>query len=423
MTPIEILTLKLKIAAAFTPSAPIDKSTLFAGRSSQVTRLMNAVAQKGQHAILFGERGVGKTSLANVLQDFLKQFSSPSSNIGFLIGSTNCEGSSTFQSIWTALLRDVKISQAVPSVGFGALVNAQPGTLLDYCPEPKSSEDVRHFLENLGHMVIFVIDEFDQIRDGATKKAIADTIKTLSDRAITATIVVVGVADSVTDLLAEHVSIERALVQIPMPRMSTGELQEIINKGIKSAGMTIDPGARDRIASLSQGLPHYTHLMSLHAAQNAADAGRLNIAPEDIEAAIKTSVEQAQQSIVTAYVKSTTSRRGNLYTEVLTACALTAKDELGYFAAADVREPMSRIMKREYDIPAFSQHLNDFCTPERKCVLQKTGFPRRYRFRFSNPLMEPFVVMKGITRGLIDAFNPSGAGPQPSSEQQRLSLQ
>ena len=55
------------LAEAFSPSAPIDHQALFAGRMSQMTDVLNAIGQKGQHAVLYGERGVGKTSLAWVL--------------------------------------------------------------------------------------------------------------------------------------------------------------------------------------------------------------------------------------------------------------------------------------------------------------------------------------------------------------------
>jgi hypothetical protein len=45
----------------FTPSAPIDNQALFAGRVNQLNRIIGAVSQRGQHAILFGERGVGNS--------------------------------------------------------------------------------------------------------------------------------------------------------------------------------------------------------------------------------------------------------------------------------------------------------------------------------------------------------------------------
>jgi hypothetical protein len=34
-------------------------------------------------------------------------------------------------------------------------------------------------------------------------------------------------------------------------------------------------------------------------------------------------------------------------------------------------------------------------------VLQQTGRPRKYRYRFVNPMMQPFVIMHGLANGLI----------------------
>src|SRR4051794_24678414 len=52
----------------FHPSAPIEENDLFAGRITQANGLLDAIYQKGQHAVLFGERGVGKTSLSNIVE-------------------------------------------------------------------------------------------------------------------------------------------------------------------------------------------------------------------------------------------------------------------------------------------------------------------------------------------------------------------
>src|SRR6185369_11747547 len=103
-------------------------------------------------------------------------------------------------------------------------------------------------------------------------------------------------------------------------------------------------------------------------------------------------VTNQQQSVVNAYEKATHSPRENLYRQVLLACALAETNELGYFSAVDVREPMRKITHKEYEIPAFSQHLNDFCEDYRGPILQKIGQKRRFRFRFTNPLVEQFVV-------------------------------
>jgi hypothetical protein len=104
-----------------------------------------------------------------------------------------------------------------------------------------------------------------------------------------------------------------------------------------------------------------------------------------------------------------------LYRQVLLAAALAETDELGYFANADVREPMSKIMGRRYEIPSFSQHLSAFCEPSRGPVLERVGAERNYRYRFKNPLLQPFVIMQGLSAGLIseeDVRRPP-TGPEP----------
>jgi len=74
---------------------------------------------------------------------------------------------------------------------------------------------------------------------------------------------------------------------------------------------------------------------------------------------------------------------------------------LGYFSAAGVAEPLSIIMKKKYDIPSFVRHLNEFATEKRGPILKKAGERRRYRFRFINPLMQPFIIIHGISTGLL----------------------
>ncbi len=71
----------------------------------------------------------------------------------------------------------------------------------------------------------------------------ANTIKMLSDYSVNCTVVLVGVAENVNDLVGEHESIPRALEQIPMPRMSTGELREILEKIVPRLGMKMEGNA------------------------------------------------------------------------------------------------------------------------------------------------------------------------------------
>jgi Cdc6-like AAA superfamily ATPase len=391
----ETYNLIAKIAISFSPSAPIDKKALFAGRGSQIGEAINAFHQRGQHAVIFGERGVGKTSLANVLLEILgPQVKTPA------CGPVNCDQTTTFDSLWRQIFQEMPLSSERPSNRFSSESQSEKGSLADLLPGEPTPDAIRAILQRLDKSII-VIDEVDRISDRSTTTLLADTIKNLSDHSVDSTIVLAGVADSVDALISEHESVQRALVQIRMPRMSETELFEILDKGLKACGMTIDEEARRRIKHLSQGLPHYAHLLALHSAQAAASEGRLNIQTGDTRKAIEKALQQAQESVARDYQRATTSPRENMYAQVLLACALADTDSLGFFSAADIRAPMSAIMGRPFEVLAFAQHLYSFCERARGPVLQRMGTAGSYRFRFKNPLMLPYVIMNGLKANLI----------------------
>jgi replication-associated recombination protein RarA len=67
---------KLDISASqtFRPRTPIATRDLFAGRWGQIKTLADAVSQSGLHVVIYGERGVGKTSLSNVIKPIIQAF-------------------------------------------------------------------------------------------------------------------------------------------------------------------------------------------------------------------------------------------------------------------------------------------------------------------------------------------------------------
>src|SRR6266487_4084372 len=108
-----------------------------------------------------------------------------------------------------------------------------------------------------------------------------------------------------------------------------------------------------RIVLLAQGLPHYAHLMALHASRAALDLHTLEMGQSHVDAAVRKGIDDVQQSVRKAYHKATTSpRKDNLFADVLLACALAKVDDLGTFAAQDVRGPMQEITGIAYEIPS-----------------------------------------------------------------------
>ena len=184
--------------------------------------------------------------------------------------------------------------------------------------------------------------------------------------------------------------------------MSPDELGEILDKGMARLKMKISPDARSRIVRLSRGLPHYTHSMGLHATRSTISNDKDTISKADVDVALDSALGEINFSLRSAYDKATFSpSKETIYAHVLMACALAPAGDFGYFTPATVREPLSAIRGKTYRIPGFAKHLTSFTTPERGGVLQKEGARRRFRYRFSNPLMQPLVVMKGLASGII----------------------
>src|SRR5262249_44508991 len=106
-SPDDQLHLKLELGKVFSPAAPIDEKELFAGRTQQVSTVTDAIIQRGQHVIIFGERGVGKTSLGSVLSDFLQQ--AVKQNI--LTPHVNCDVKDDYNTVWKKVFSQIAVTK------------------------------------------------------------------------------------------------------------------------------------------------------------------------------------------------------------------------------------------------------------------------------------------------------------------------
>jgi Cdc6-like AAA superfamily ATPase len=397
MTNEEKSTLVAKISVAFRPSAPIDRYSLFAGRGKESDSIINAVFQAGQHAILYGERGVGKTSLAKVLAELLSKAGMKTVHSDTI----NCDASDTFSSLWHKALRELSFKIKTTSVHFSNDSVETEHNLDSLVPATVTPDDVRRALSTVTKRVIIVFDEFDRVQDKDTKTLMADTIKNLSDHSVNTTLLLVGVAQSVIDLIAEHRSVERALIEVHMPRMSKEELGEIILKGLSETTVTMAESVKDKIVRLSHGLPHYTHLLALESGLSAVDRGSKHIEDDDFAAAVNRIVNSKQTVAQSYYSAVLSAHKSSKHKLTLLSCALTPIDGYGFFQASDVAHTMSTLLHKECSVSDIQKHLTEFTSERRGTTLERQGTTRRYRYRFSNPLLQPYVIIHSLSEKLI----------------------
>ncbi|MFZ1924312.1 MAG: ATP-binding protein, partial [Xanthobacteraceae bacterium] len=96
--------LRFEAAQQFTPSTPIAGAEFFSGRKKQIDQLFEAIAERGRHAIVYGERGVGKTSLCQVVPLMLPRGVRQVHHI-----RKAADPLDNFTSIWRKVFRDIRI--------------------------------------------------------------------------------------------------------------------------------------------------------------------------------------------------------------------------------------------------------------------------------------------------------------------------
>lgn len=69
------------------------------------------------------------------------------------------------------------------------------------------------------------------------------------------------------------------------------------------------------------------------------------------------------------------------------------------FSPSDIREPYSKIIGEDVGVDRFNPQFTSLATTRE--ILIREGENRRWRYRFKDPLMEPYVLLEGLRSGAI----------------------
>lgn len=259
--------------ANISPTSPIQSQEHLYGREHQIQQVEQALYAPGRSIFIYGDRGVGKTSLAQtVAYSFQYVEHDP-----VLI---TCTPDSTFCGIMEFAIAKLhqgerrkpgsttKAKFLIPTkvpVGFEVehIRNAERPEARD------SSLDLNSTIHALleiaearnNQNTIVVLDEFDRLASENERGHFADFIKQLGDQQVPVRFVFCGVAESVQKLLGTHGSAYRYLEGVELQRLSWKARYEIIENAATALGVEVDDKPRFRIAAISDGFPYYIHLI------------------------------------------------------------------------------------------------------------------------------------------------------------------
>ena len=258
-----------RIHTVLFPSSPIRSHEFLFGRDGQLDRIRRSMMAPGRQIFIYGERGVGKSSLASAAA--VEVQSSDAEPL-----HTSCGSNSTFSAvIWnliratnteSAHLTTTQAKRGIEGRGFAystqTEVSAQPSSA------PLDIEDAASRLDAAfsaySKRTVAVVDEFDLIPDASERNKFGELVKALGDRKSSVKLIFTGVASSLDELLESHASAHRQLDTIQLERLDYQPRVDIINKAINAFELEVDPSVVYRIASVSNGFPYYVHLLTEH---------------------------------------------------------------------------------------------------------------------------------------------------------------
>lgn len=269
-----------QIARTFDSSHPVRTRDELFGRNEELRQLLAAAIDFGQHSIIHGARGSGKTSLARVFGDHADQG-------GAVVIYMACEPGASFADLLTPYLH------ALPLGALDPITRVRYKEELLHLPTqftPRAFVDL--VAERVNQPVILIFDEFDRIVDAAVKSDIAAAMKLLSDSLSSVLFMLVGIARSVSDIVDSHPSLRRHMRVVALGRIAPDSVGALIAAGEASTGLLFDADARAVITRASCGSPFHVRLFCHHAALTAVRQGSTSVVSgEDARGGLKTAIE------------------------------------------------------------------------------------------------------------------------------------
>lgn len=250
-------------------SGPIRSEERLFGREKELDRIKKALYISGRHVFIYGDRGVGKSSLAATAANRYQSSDSEYIDIGCGPDSTlfSIVANIAYQAINATKIDKTKVSTTVGiEAKFFKLAQTKEVTRNDLLAEMRSLSDSVELLKEVAlfhsQKPIIVLDEFDRIADHAQRELFADLLKHLGDKKIGIKFIFTGVAKSLGEILGAHHSAIRQLETVELTRLSWEGRWDIIRSAISEFGLTMDHEIEIRIAAVSDGFPFYVHLLT-----------------------------------------------------------------------------------------------------------------------------------------------------------------
>lgn len=223
----------------------------------------------GRHVFIFGDRGVGKSSVAATAAN---QYQSSDSSYIDVSGAPDATFKGIIANICYEALKASRVNKVKRSTSqsfepkYFKNGSATEVTLHDIQTEIHSVSDATALLKEVASLhstrPVVVLDEFDRINSVNERNMFADLLKQMGDKKVPLKFIFTAVGSTIDQLLGAHPSAIRQLETIELPRLSWDARWEIVRNACKDFEVEVHREVEVRIAAVSDGFPYYVHLLT-----------------------------------------------------------------------------------------------------------------------------------------------------------------
>ncbi|WP_324028604.1 ATP-binding protein [Pantoea sp. JZ2] len=245
-----------------------------------------------------------------------------------------------------------------------------------------------------------IVDEFDRIQNAKEREKFGTLLKQLGDKRCSVKFIFTGIAAAYEELLMGHASSSRQIHELKLDPLHYSGCFSIIDRAFSEFGLSVPDELRIRIAGISDGYPHYVHLICEKMLVKAYEKGLDTVNEHLFFEGLNDAVTSVAQSLRGPYDKATYARDRN-YTYLLWAVA-DSKNFLRQlsgirYSYSNVMDQVSWKIKDETSLlteAGISRMLRNFKTSEYgEVVIPAFGGKRRGWYTFKENMLRGYIRM------------------------------
>ncbi len=380
---------RLALRDALAASQPVVSRESFAGRHDPMGRLINAIEEQRVHVVIYGERGIGKTSLSHVFAETARE-------ARYHVIYASCGMAANFPDMFRSIL--TRIPRIYHNSVLPNSAEAEAGDNFDVML-PEGEFGARQLADVLtgvvGTRVLIILDEYDRVIDVNFRREVAELIKNLSDRAARVQLIITGVALNLDELIGYAPSIRRNITGLPMTAMSRAEIRELLRMGERAADIVFNDDAVSTIAQMSGGSPYLVRLLGHQAGLLALDERRDIVVEGDARRSVDLVIRDWQASLPRRVQSNLSREETKAHWQLLVAAAKAGSSADGWFTVDDVYAEMGGAHSQlaiERDLKLFVNTVD---------LLERREGPGDPHFRFGYPGVAALLMMSAAMAHLV----------------------